>query len=75
MATTKCQLRSQVRELRAYAEALLAGDLPLSDGELSYLANVVDFTDEFLSEVAAVTQSNHYVSYERIRDGTGRAVL
>lgn len=53
MATTKCQLRSQVRELRAYAEALLAGNLQLSDGERSYLANVVYFTDEFLSEVAA----------------------
>ena len=59
MATIKCQLRLQVRELRAHAEALLTSDQPRSDGERSYRAKIVDFTDEFrrLASLSAQTVS------------------
>jgi hypothetical protein len=43
-----CQIRSQARELLTAAEGVLTRELPLSDGELAYLAGVVNFADEFL---------------------------
>jgi hypothetical protein len=48
MLTTRDQLRSEARGLGALAEGVLRRELPLSDGELAYLAGVVQFTDEFL---------------------------
>lgn len=51
MPINNCQLRRQVRELQVHAEELLAGHLPLTDAELTYLVNVVDFADEFLVQV------------------------
>jgi hypothetical protein len=51
MSIKSCQIRSQARDLRAAAEVVLAGALPLSDGDIAYLAGVVDFADEFLDVV------------------------
>jgi hypothetical protein len=51
MPITKSEVCVQVRELRSLAEELLTRDLPITDGELTYLVGIIDCSDEFLDNV------------------------
>jgi hypothetical protein len=53
MPITQWQLRAQLRELRVLAEDLLMSELPLSDGDLTYLVSVVGVSDEILCAVGS----------------------
>jgi hypothetical protein len=51
MPITKSGVCAQVRELRSLAKELLTRELPITDGELTYLVGIIDLTDEFLGNI------------------------
>jgi hypothetical protein len=52
MPITKCEVCAQVQELRSLAEGLLTRELPITDGELTYLVGIINFSDEFLGKAS-----------------------